>query len=205
MFLIIICFPLSLPLLPYLILNLKTFQICLSKGSCSRASCARFDFPPSHLLHQRAKVGLRCRQDVDLPESEQSPGPSCSSSQPRGEAGQRGTESFRLQKTSNIIESPDTIALRLFRSTPDVWWICMTVEGWLIIYLGLPYSLPMRNSICLLIAWIHYVVEKNLKILLLKFSFCLRWMSFWDFCLIVIYKNRTIFAGFWVEPFQIKT
>lgn len=120
-FLIIICFSLSLPLLPHLILNLKTFLICLSKGSCSRASCARFDFPPSHLLHQRAKVGLRCRQDVHLPESEQSPGPSCSSSQPRGEAGQRGTESFRLQKTSNIIESPDTIALRLFRSTPDVW------------------------------------------------------------------------------------
>lgn len=176
MFLTIICFPLLLPPFPHLILNLnlKTFQICLSWGPCSRASRARFVVPPSHLPHQWAEVGLRCRRDVDLPEPEQSPGPACSSSQPCSEAGQKSTESFRLQKAPNSIESPHTIALRLFRSTPDVWWICMAVEGWLIVYLGLPSSLPMKNFICLLIAWIHYVVGKNLKILLLKFSFCLR-------------------------------
>lgn len=190
-FLIIICFPLLLSLSPQLLINFfHDSQLSRCVRTEARAlyglSQARFSFHLNHLPHQPTGVGTWGRQCMVLLWAWAKPSPPGSCQLPPLCQVCRRTVCRRTEVRGAWLPSQTPL---LRNSSGQTQQVCMSLEEWLIIYLGLPSSLTVENLICLSIAQIHYVVEKNVKILFSKFSLCLRWMSLWDFSL--TQKNKT--------------
>lgn len=124
----------------------------------------KFNFHLNHLPHQPTGVGIWGRRSMGLLWARRELGPlhSCQLPPLCGDSLVcRRIEMYRAWLPS---QTP------LFCNSLDqTQQLCMTLEEWLIIYLGLPSSHTVENLICLSIAWFHYVVKKMWKFFSLSF------------------------------------